>query len=67
MAKSDLQIDADQCCGAASGGCWRAYPSSFGKIMTFHETDNLALTQHVIPQIPIWIPLWLEHADGDAA
>ncbi|MEN9659884.1 MAG: hypothetical protein RL571_3349 [Pseudomonadota bacterium] len=33
--------------------------------MSFHEANNLARTQNIIPQQPIWIQLWLEHLDGD--
>ena len=33
--------------------------------MTFHETDNLALTQHFIPTPPIWIQLWLDHIESE--
>jgi hypothetical protein len=40
---------------------------SLGKIMSFHETNNLARTQNIIPKQPIWIQLWLEYLDGDVA
>jgi hypothetical protein len=34
--------------------------------MIFHETDNLALTQHIIPVPPIWIQLWLDYIKDEA-